>query len=259
MRCRVRSIGLCKAITGYRAVSELDASHAPVRVLRAGEVIYHQGDVADRAYNVVSGWVGMQSGTPDGRRGLLHLALPGDVFGLEPLAEGLGHAAWAVTTAVVCAIGNDRLRQLREEYPALNERFIWMIERQGRLHGDVLEALLMSPANARAAFVLWSLAVRSLRRRPAAGEEVMIPLNQVVLAGAVGITPVHLNRTLHELQEKKVLSFAGSRMKVWDPEAIQRLCAWGEDLIGLWLGRGPTVEDARRLDADRADARAQLC
>jgi CRP-like cAMP-binding protein len=249
-RCTVRNAGLCSAMVGYEAVRTLDTSHAPVRVLKPGEIIYHQGDASDRIYNVVSGWVGLQSNAFDGRHGLLHLAVSGDMFGMEPLDGGFGHSAWAITTAAVCAIGKDRLRQLRESYSDLNERFIWMVEREGRLNGQALEALLMSPAPARVTFLLWSLAVRSLRRRPRRGEEIWIPLSQVALAAAVGLTAVHLNRTLHELRERELLTFSGRQLIVWDPQAAEELCGSTDELVGLWVCQRGAPSDRPRMVAE---------
>ena len=63
LHCDVRRIGLCKAMQTTDAVSALEGSHLPPRVLRAGARVYAQGEEADAVYNVISGWVGLR-GSP---------------------------------------------------------------------------------------------------------------------------------------------------------------------------------------------------
>jgi CRP-like cAMP-binding protein len=219
---------------GAEALLALEASHAPVRVVKAGAAIYRQGDAPDQIYNLVSGWVGLQHDQDDGRRGLLHIALPGDIFGLEPNRDGLGHAATAFTDCAVCAIGVERHRRLRLTFPSFNERFIWMLERNVQFANETLEILATGGAAAKVAYLLWSLAVRSLRRRPQPFERIWAPVQQIDLAAATGLTPVHVSRVLGDLRSRGILSFRSPLLILRNPAAVEAIFGGSREVLGLW-------------------------
>jgi CRP-like cAMP-binding protein len=242
--CLVRKSGLCRSMAEPDAVRALEAARAPVRVAAPGEAIYRQGDPSDRVYNIISGWVGLQHHPSDGRRSLLHLALPGDLLGIES-EDGRNHTATALTTVTVCAIGNERFGRLRRQFTDLNERYIWTLQRQARLGAEMLEALALRSAAAKVTFLLWSLALRSLRRTPREHEKVWIPLSQIELAAATGLTAVHVNRVLRDLRERQLLSFHGAALVIEDPDGVQALSGSGAELVDFWSGRGAWASRSR--------------
>jgi CRP-like cAMP-binding protein len=48
------------------------------------------------------------------------------------------------------------------------------------------------------------------------------PMTQNELADAVGISAVHVNRTLQELRANKLITLRGSKLQVLDWEALQQ-------------------------------------
>jgi CRP/FNR family transcriptional regulator len=248
--CKVRVSGHCGAIDDGdgRSLAALDAAHAPLRVLQAGETIYHQGDRSDRLFNLLSGWVALQQDAPDGQRHILQFVLPGGSFGLGPEGSVLGHSAMTLTTTTLCMIRRTRHDQLRLEHPDFNERFLWLIQRDVRVAQDNLGNMAHGSAAARVAHLVWELAIRSLGRRPSPGERIWAPITQVHLAMATGLTPIHVNRVLRRFRQQDLMELRSQGLIVHDPRALEQLSGASEDLIALWR-QGPQVA-SKRSDSD---------
>src|SRR5271156_4363493 len=141
--CVVRSTGLCNVFADGSGLelSDLEAAHLPVRVFDGGDIIYSQGDSSDCLYCLVSGWAGLHQDMPDGRRHISRFLLPGSLFGVKPKGLRHTHGATTITTASICAIPGARLDALRQLYPTLNERFIWMLEQEAQMATDSLTVI----------------------------------------------------------------------------------------------------------------------
>ena len=52
------------------------------------------------------------------------------------------------------------------------------------------------------------------------------PLSQFVLADALGLTAIHVNRTLRELRERKLLSVRRKIVKIHDLDGLRKLAGF---------------------------------
>ena len=108
------------AIRETALFGELEDKHlARARALRscqvtyaAGEYLYHEGDIPDKAFTVYNGWVILFKDMQNGDRQILRFALPGDFLcykvGKHKVVD---HSAIAVSEAALCAFPIDRFRQ----------------------------------------------------------------------------------------------------------------------------------------------------
>ncbi len=229
------------------AVEALKDAHARIRMFHPGDTILSQGETSQTLYTMTSGWAAFHKNLPDGREGVTCFVLPGDVFGLSPVGAPTNQTTIAITAALVCPMSMPRHARLRGEYEALNERFIWQIERDSAIMFETFSHIAGSPAISRLAFVLWTLAVRTLGRRPRLdGEVVSLPLTQLHLAAATQLSPVHLNRTLRHLREDGILQFYDRRLTIFNESALEAIAGSSEDLVNLW-SRGPSSPWRRGL------------
>ena len=228
--CVVRRVGACAAIPGDDALAILKGLRT-LRIHDCGETIYHQGDPAETVYSLCSGWVAQQQDLSNGRRGATRFILPGDVFGVEPDGSSMGHSAVAVTAVSVCAIPRLRHNDLRQAHPTLNEAFLWEIERDNHLMLEALSHFTQDSAAKRLAHLFWSLALRRLGRRPRqAGEAIWLPLSQLHLADAAGLSAVHVSRTLTRLRADGVIDFHERWLTIRDTARLEALAEPGEDI-----------------------------
>jgi CRP-like cAMP-binding protein len=206
-----------------------------VRVLEVGDPVYRQGEPAEHLYSVMSGWVALHQDLPGGRSQISGFLLTNGVFGHEPDGFSRGHSATALTSASVCVISNTALDRLRRDEPALNERFIRMLQHEVRRGIADRTSLGQGDAKQRMASLLWELAVRvSGRTDLVAGAQIKIPLTQRHLADATGLTTIHVNRVLRRLREKGLAEFHAGVLTVLDPDKLSAGAKSNDEMRALW-------------------------
>ncbi len=247
--CVVRRIGMCHAYAEGEDLdlSGLEAAHLPIRVYDAGDMIYRQGERSDYLFNVISGWVDLHQEMADGRRQISQFLSSGAVFGLRPRGVSSSHGATAITTARICAIPTARVDDLRKHSPAFNEHFIWTLERENHLAVEALTIIGQGDSLERVARILWGLASKvSHSTAVPAGTPLKVPVTQLLIAEATGLTPVHVNRVVRRLRELHVVDFHDGVMVVEDPERLAALSGIYPDSAALWDDGAAVVQPQPR-------------
>jgi len=95
-----------------------------------------------------------------------------------------------------------------------------MTANEARAH-DHLTNLGLRGARERIAHLLLEIYVRLRRRLPVEpGETIHLPLSQGHIGQALGLTYVHVCRTLQILREQKIVRLANRRLEIIDPLAL---------------------------------------
>ena len=152
----------------------------------------------------------------------------------------------AITRCTVGTISHSDLEQLVERYPSLGLA-LW---RAAMLEASILRKRLLSIGRQSALERVAHLLCEQLARREAAGiDNNSIPLSQLDLADAVGLSIVHVNRTFKELQRQNLLSKDGRTMKVVDRRGLARLAAFDGNYLNMpqLLARWQVKIEARGL------------
>jgi len=242
--CVLRHKGVCDAVADQDDLA-LEAAHARVRVFDAGDVIYAQGDPPAHVFNLVSGWVALHRDMADGRRQILRFLLPGAMFGIAAGELPLRHGATCVTNASVCPIPTRNFAELRAQAPSLNERYIWLLQRENDHAAESLTTMGQGNAKERIGRVLGELCALSAGGAAIeAGAVFRIPLTQHHIAEATGLTAIHVNRVLRQLREDLILEFLYGVVTVINPARLGALSGVGADW-GRPTGQG--TAGCRRL------------
>lgn len=214
-----------------QALEVLTNSLARPQNLKPGEELFSEGWSVGRPRVVVDGWLARVRQLPDGRRQLVSFALPGDTIGHCQLEGAPASCATvALNAAQVCPLPDpDRSVSLARAYAvsrALGEVYLMaQVTRLGRLnaHERIIDLLL-------------EFYERLHSAGQAEGGSFRIPLTQETLADALGLTPVHLNRTLQQSRRAGELTWVGREVTLCN---LARLAALS--------GRAPaiTTEDSQ--------------
>ena len=60
------------------------------------------------------------------------------------------------------------------------------------------------------------------------GDSFSVPLTQEILADALGLSVVHINRTLQQVRRDKLLEMRGGRIIIHQLDAMRRVADWVE-------------------------------
>lgn len=187
---------------------------------------------------VTRGWAAYVRVLADGRRQILRFALPGDLMRQDP---GRGPAAWSVTALtevstvraapLVEAAAADRSsglgRALATAFRDEERQFLEQIVRLGRLTATERVASLMLELRDR----LEVVGLGDARQFPC-------PLTQEMLADAMGLSAVHVNRVLKELRESGALVLRSGVAQITGPQALADLALRDEPVRQRPLAAG---------------------
>lgn len=206
-----------------------DADRAALRPMLGGLQLYppdkqvgRGGRCGEEPLVVVEGWIGAVEALEDGRRQIVALCVAGDV--LDPSVDcAAGLTATTLTAASVMAagalkaaveagtVGEGVRRAWRAARAAAAVRLVHQVVRLGR----------MSALERTAEFML-ELLDRQRRAGLGCNGQIDLPLTQEVLADHLGLSVVHMNRTLQQLRREGLIVYRAGRVMVPDPDRLAR-------------------------------------
>ena len=213
------------------ALAELDAE---VRDLRRLTDIFRAGDQPDSVVVVLSGLLYRYAIGPDGGRQIHSFYLPTEAPSLETLyIDYMDNNLGAVVHSTVGLIAHDQLYQLIDERPEIR-KLLW---RQTLIQAAIFREWLARNSNLPADASLAHLFCELFTRAQAAGlttdHSCPFPLTQELVAAALGLTPVHTNRTLQALRETGAVDWRRGRLFIKDWPQLREIARFGPHYLHL--------------------------
>lgn len=191
--------------------------------LKADQDIVRERDRPSRCCLVLQGFACSYKLTADGKRQIMAFWIEGDVPDMQSLhLHTLDHSLGTITPCKVAFIDHEALRILCESYPRLAGAF-W---RDTLIEAAVFREWMVSigrrAAFARVAHLFCEILVR-LRAIGRVDDHVCdLPLTQTEIADALGLTTVHVNRTIRDLREAGLAVLKGGVLTVPDWEKLKQ-------------------------------------
>ena len=194
------------------ALSALVSAHA--QRVPAGKLLQIENDESTVVYLIVSGWLTVSKISPDGQRQIVDFLLPGNVFDPGSADEIMASTdVNALTDAQIAVVPRASWFGFLADHPQAHELAI----RLGAAgYARIAERLLrMGRGNAetRVAYAFCELGLRASDRGLVAVREFHLPLNQPLLGDFVGLSSVHVSRTISGLVRRGLLSY-GDHMDI---------------------------------------------
>jgi CRP-like cAMP-binding protein len=178
------------------------------RFFLAGHELIHQGQTDKTAYLMFSGWAVSYKVLALGSRQIVDFHIPGDFLGLRSMMSGAtDHNVEAITSVQVSLLGRQELDPWAVEAPKLAAGVHWASARDEAVVVERLVDLGRRSATERVAHLLLELAARLRLVGFADNAGFACPLSQYLLADALGLSAVHVNRVLRQLREAKLVTF----------------------------------------------------
>jgi len=204
-------------------LSEQDVEALHVAAQRARSVaacreISRQGEEPLPPSIVLDGWAARVRHFSDGRRQILNVVLPGEPIRSDREQEALApDAIVALTTVRICPAPDpsegDSQSGLAAAYKA-NEA---LVERY--LCGQIARLGRMSAVDRMTDWLL-ELQERLVPVESRTGEAFPMPLTQEMLADALGLTSVHVNRTLQLMRREGLIEMRNGMVRLLDPARL---------------------------------------
>ena len=225
MRGRRAERPVAAAIVRLAALSPLDAEAATAleaavnrpRTYRARREILTEGQEIGETLLILNGWAARVRLLEDGRRQIMNFLLPGDLIGFCDHDHALASSTVSAVTEVDTGVApsprlSPSLAQVYARSRAREEAYLLaQITRLGRLN-----------AQERIADLLLELLERLELAGLAVHGNFTMPLTQEVIADALGLTSVHVNRTLQALRREGSVEWRGREVTIPNPAALAR-------------------------------------
>lgn len=192
------------------------------RVVRTGTELCREGDFTDNLHFIEDGWACQYAITRDGRRQISAVLLPGDVCNLDALLfKRLTLGVRMLTAGTVISVPRDRVAALVAEAPGVARCVNWLAFVENAIISRRVLCLGRLSARERLAHLFCELAVRLGFERSQGEISFDMPLTQEHLADVLGLTPVHLNRTIQLLRSEKLLTLTRRTILIYDVAALR--------------------------------------
>jgi CRP-like cAMP-binding protein len=200
---------------------------------RRGEDIIAPGRSPGHSTVLMEGVACLYERLQDGNRQIYAFQYPGDFCDLHRHALPETNNEVAVAAITDCSIGiieHKDLEQLIAQYPSLGLA-LW---RASMLEASIFRKRLLNVGRQPALQRVAHLLCEQLARREAVGlNSATIPLTQMDLADAAGLSIVHINRTFQELRRLNILSKEGRAIKVVDRERLAGLASFDGNYLNM--------------------------
>jgi CRP-like cAMP-binding protein len=195
----------------------------PLTVKR-GKQLTREGQTGHTAFVLQAGWACSFKDLPNGDRQIIGFPIAGDCVGLRSiLLKTADHSFSALTDAVVSPVEGKHILQCINDLPRLGVALLWAASRDEAMVVEHLVNVGRRSALERTAHFFMELAERLSLVGLATETEFECPLSQFVLADALGLTSVHVNRVLRQLREKGLLTLRDGRVAIHDLNGLRKL------------------------------------
>lgn len=172
-----------------------------VRTLEPATYLTREGDEPTGCAILVSGYAFRQKLTGEGARQILSLHIPGEALDLQHLfLDVADHSIQMLTRGEVALVQRKDLHSLFETEPSFARALLKHVMVEASIFREWVLNVGRRDAKSRMAHVLCEFAVRMQAQGLADGGGYELPITQEQLADVLGMTPVHVNRTLKALE-----------------------------------------------------------
>lgn len=217
--CRVRSLNICRVLLNESRCGQPSQDSAAGwqvrRRVRARQNICTAGDPLNLVYVICEGWAFRFVQLPDGRRQVLSVVLPGDVFTATAIFKAKRRTSvQAITDVHLCGYPRDRLKESLVVDPDVFSAWTDLLVDETLETDHLLVDLGCRSAEERIAHLILSLRKRMRRRGMAVDASIPFPLRQRLIAEITGLTPEHVNRVMRSFRQAGLIETAKKTMTV---------------------------------------------
>jgi CRP-like cAMP-binding protein len=210
------------------------------RVLQPRQDIVRDGDKPSQCCLILDGWACRYKLVGEGQRQIFSFHIAGDIPDLQSLhIHTMDHSLCTLTKATVGFIPHGSLRDLTARFPSI-AAVLW---RDTLIDAGIFREWMVGMGRRSAfeqvAHLLCELYLKLQAVGLAGSYRCPLPLTQVDLADALGLTNVHVNRVLQEMRGKSLITLRGHTLVL---EAWNELVRVSEfDPTYLHLEKRPAV------------------
>jgi CRP-like cAMP-binding protein len=201
---------------------------------RTGTNIVVEGEMPRSAFVVTRGMAYRYRIMPDGRRQILTILIPGDLFDLHGfLLKAMDHSIATAGPTRIAAIARETVMDLFQNHRLLGAALWWCAMQEQAMLRERIVALGRRSARGRLAYFLCELVWRQRAIGMTENHAIRLSFTQTDLADALGLTSVHINRVLQGFRREGLLTLERQRLTLHGIEGLQAISGLTPDYLKL--------------------------
>ncbi|MCK1658632.1 Crp/Fnr family transcriptional regulator [Bradyrhizobium sp. 195] len=205
-------------------VSALRRLSVQVRQIEAGSLIVREGDHPQYCCFLLDGLACRSKIAETGKRQIVSFHIPGDMPDLQSLfLETMDHDLTAMSTAKLGFVSHHALLEVAKARWSVAQALWRDTLVDAAVFREWIVNLAARSAPARLAHLMAELRERFAAVGLVAGQQFALPITQVDLADALGLTPVHVNRVIRELRGDGVLDVRRKMVSLTDAAKVAKM------------------------------------
>lgn len=221
------------------AADEERLQHAclQVRTYRKAHDLIREGDQPGPVFVILEGWACRYKILPNGNRQIIAFMMPGDFCDMHVgVLDEMDHNIETLTAATVATIQRPEMEALVEASPALTRVFWWTQLVEAAMLRATIVSLGRRNSLERIAHLLCELCFRLQNVERNHADRYVMPFSQIILADAVGLTPVHVNRVLRKLRQEGALELGSASMTIVNLTILSGIAGFDDNYLHRRLG-----------------------
>jgi CRP-like cAMP-binding protein len=213
-------------------IGALEQATAHPRKLSPKQDLIREGDRPGPVFVMLDGWAFRYKILPSGTRQVMAFLMPGDCCDLHiGLLAEMDHSIQTVSPARVATIPRSEMDRLMSEHAAIaRAMYVAQLADEGVLRSWIVSMGRRSSIE-RVAHLMCELYLRAHAIEPNDSSIIALPLSQIVLADALGVTPVHINRVLKELRLAGAMQLRRGSLQILDPVKLVQIAGFDENYL----------------------------
>jgi CRP-like cAMP-binding protein len=228
-------------LTPLSDIEKQIAMRAPVRMRHVGarQDIVSDGSQPTDISLISEGFAYRYKLLDDGRRQITAFLIPGDICDLRALLlNRMDHAVAALSPCEIAVIPHRRLMEIIEKHPRIGFALWADTMLDAAIYRQWLTIVGRCSAYARIAHLLCELSTRREVVSPTKVNSSTFPMTQTDIGDAMGLSTVHVNRTLQRLRAEGLTSLHSHVLEVLDWARLRAAADFDPSYLVSALKRG---------------------
>lgn len=194
---------------------------------RKGEIVFKEGEKPAGLISLSTGKVKVFKEGVGGREQIIRMVRPAGLLGYRSLFAGMNYSASAIALedSTICIIEKDAFLTLVKDSPELSLRIIRMISMELGFSNERTVSLTQKHIRGRLAESL--LVLRDTYGFETDGLTIRVYLSREDIANLSNMTTSNAIRTLSTFATESVISIEGRKIKILDPNRLERISTLG--------------------------------
>jgi CRP-like cAMP-binding protein len=206
------------------------------RIFKRNTEIVHEGDRPTHSCLLLEGFAARTQVLSDGRRQITNLHIPGDFVDLHGLLlKRMDHSVIAFVDCKVAFVPHEALRAVIDTHRHLSRLFWLTTLVDAAIDRAWITSLGRRPAIDHLAHLLCELYVRLRGRGLVGGNSFAFGATQTELGDVLGMSTVHVNRTLQDLRKLGLVEWEAGRVTILDFERLAERAEFDPAYLNQWI------------------------